>query len=166
MRRLRPTESSCSESCCSGCARCLPAWCQRTRKAFGELVYGIATAMILAGALPVMMVRAVELLNAVLAQLTRVNIADRLPRTGEDPITATAMLLLVLWFAAWFVVKCMKRLVVLAVLTPIGPIAMLLRVFPQTRWVSGWWTRTWGGLLVSQVPAAIALMIGIQMAVF
>jgi hypothetical protein len=133
----------------------------------GELVYGIATAMMLAGALPVLMLRAVDVLNLALRQLGGVNLSSSLPQSiGNDPIVTVVLALLVVWYGIKFVIKSMKRLVVLAVLTPFGPIAMLLRCIPQTRWVSGWWARTWGGLLVAQAPAALALTIGVQLALF
>lgn len=133
----------------------------------GELIYGIATAMILAGALPVLMLRSLDVLNLALRQLAGVNLASSLPQSfGGDAIVSVVLGVLVVFYGVKFVIKSMKRLVVLAVLTPFGPIAMLLRAIPQTRWISGWWARTWGGLLVAQAPAALALTIGVQMAAF
>ena len=94
----------------------------------GELVYGIATAVILAGALPVLMLRAIDVLNLALRQLAGVNLASRLPlNVDSDPIVTLVLSILVVWYGIKFVIKSFKRLVVLAVLTPFGPIAMLLR---------------------------------------
>jgi hypothetical protein len=133
---------------------------------YGELLGGIASAAILSSALPLLMLRSIQVLDAVLGHLGGVNFGGALPHSLDNPLLSLIEAVLIVWFAGRFIYRSMKRLVLLAVLAPFGPICMLLRAIPQFRWVSGWWARTWGGLLVGQAPAVLALAIGVQMALF
>jgi hypothetical protein len=73
-----------------------------------------------------------------------------------------AMLLIVLiWELFRLLKKAFWRLGLLAVLLPVGPFCMVAWAIPPIRGLTYWWSRTWVGLLLSQIPSVLALSIGI-----
>jgi hypothetical protein len=73
------------------------------------------------------------------------------------------LLVILLFFAFRLLIKSVWRIGFLAVLLPVGVAACALYAIPQTRWLLGWWARTWGGMLAAQLPSVLALTIGTQL---
>ncbi len=76
----------------------------------------------------------------------------------------SAILFIVLvFFGLRLLFWCAWRIMVLAVLLPVGMAACALYAVPGMRSLFGWWARTWGGLLLAQIPSVLALSIGTQL---
>jgi hypothetical protein len=82
---------------------------------------------------------------------------------GPNPIVQGVLLIVLIFFGLRLLFRCCWRIVVLAVLLPVGMAACALYAIPGTRWLFSWWGRTWGGLLLAQIPSVLALNIGVQL---
>ena len=133
-----------------------------------ELVEGVAGALILAGAFVLLAPRLLGWLNDALHEIGDVDFSHmfQADATGPNAFVFALLALVVLFFAGKLVVRVLYRTALLAILYPVGIVALLLRAIPQLRWVSGWWARLWFGWLVAQVPSAMALVIGVQLFAF
>src|SRR5262249_5050347 len=60
-------------------------------------------------------------------------------------------------------IKSVWRIGFLAVLVPVGMAACALYAIPSCRWILAWWSKTWGGLLIAQIPSVFALSVGLGM---
>lgn len=130
-----------------------------------EIVVHIVGALILAGVFVVFVHRAYLVVNQAATGIGRADLSQLVPQGSEHHVFESLVLLLILLFYAIdLVLLSVERIVILAVLTPFGVLAMLLRAIPQLRYVSAWWARTYFGLLFAQLPVVMALTIGLQMA--
>lgn len=78
---------------------------------------------------------------------------------GSFPLVI--LLIVLLWELFRLVKKAFWRLGLLAVLLPLGPFCMVAWAIPPLRGLTYWWSRTWIGLLLSQIPSVLALTIGV-----
>jgi hypothetical protein len=81
----------------------------------------------------------------------------------SDPMISGILFVVLAFFAVRLLIKSIWRIGFLAVLLPVGPVACALYAIPQTRWLLGWWARTWGGMLLAQIPAVFALSVDLGM---
>jgi hypothetical protein len=80
---------------------------------------------------------------------------------GMNSFLLAILLIVLLWTLFRLVKKAFWRLGLLAVLLPIGPLCMVAWAIPPLRGLTYWWSRTWLGLLLSQIPSVLALTIGV-----
>ncbi len=151
-----------------GLRAALSSFVPMSNQVAGELVEGVAGALILAGAFVLLAPRLLGWLNDALHEIGDVDFSQmfRAGSVGPNPIVFALLALLVLFFAGRLIIRVLYRVALLAIMYPVGIVALLLRAVPQLRWVSGWWARLWFGWLVAQVPSAMALVIGVQLFAF
>jgi hypothetical protein len=133
----------------------------------GEGVNGILGAVVLTAAFPVLIPQLIELVNQAASTIAQDNLAGYLTTIGggiSDPLIQGVLFIVLLFFVLRLIVKAVWRIGYLAVMLPVGMAACLLWAVPQTRWILGWWSRSWGGMLVAQLPSTLALAIGVGLA--
>jgi hypothetical protein len=130
----------------------------------GEFVNGVLMTVILVAAFPVLVPQVIGLSNAAATAVGTADLTRYLSAGGAgSPIVQTVMFIVLLFFAMRLLVKAAWRIGFLAVLLPVGMAACALYAVPQMRWLLGWWARTWGGMLLAQIPSVMALSIGAQL---
>lgn len=132
-----------------------------------ELINGVLAAVIFTAAFPLLVP---EIIGAVNQGATAVGTVDlsKYLRTGlaQDPVVNGVLFVILLFFGIKLLFWAVWRTLALGVLLPAGMLACIFYAIPQWRWMLGWWCRTWGGLLLAQIPSVMALTIGAQLFAF
>jgi hypothetical protein len=132
----------------------------------GEFARGVLSAVILLACFPLVVPLAIGLVNQAAASIAGgAGLGSYVATSGgfSDPMIQGVLFIILAFFAVRLLIKSIWRIGFLAVLLPVGPLACVLYAVPQTRWVLGWWARTWGGMLLAQIPAVFALSVGLGM---
>ena len=130
----------------------------------GEFVNGVLMSVILVAAFPLLVPQVIGLVNQAATAIGTVDLSRYIvPSFVTNPIVEAVLFVILLFFAVRLLFKAVWRIGFLAVLLPVGMAACALYAIPQTRWLLGWWARTWGGMLLAQLPSVLALTIGTQL---
>ena len=133
----------------------------------GEFVNGVLASVIMVAAFPVVIPMVIGLVNQAATAVGTADLAHYLTGSPvQDPLVQAVLFIILLFFAVRLLIKAAWRIGFLAVLLPVGIAACALYAIPQTRWLLGWWSRVWGGMLIAQIPSVMALSIGVQMAAY
>lgn len=137
------------------------------RHTLDEFVNGVLMSVILVAAFPLVIPQLIELTNTATAVVGKADLTRYVQTGGVDnPLFQVVLFVILLFFGVRLLVKAVWRVMFLAVLLPIGMAACALYAIPQTRWLLTWWARTWGGMLLAQIPSVMALSIGVQLFAF
>lgn len=129
-----------------------------------EFVNGIIGATIMVAAFPLVVPQLIEFTNEAATAVGRADLAAYMSTGGiSNPLIQGVLFVILLFFAIRLLIRAIWRIGFLAVLLPVGMAACALYALPQTRWLLAWWTRTWGGTLLAQIPSVMALSIGAQL---
>jgi hypothetical protein len=129
-----------------------------------EFVNGFLGAVILVSAFPIFIPEVIGWVNSAAAAVGKADLSGYLSTSmAPNPLVQLVLFVILLFFAIRLLIKAVWRIGFLAVLLPVGAFAMVAYAIPQLRWLTGWWARTWGGMLVAQIPAVFALTIGAQL---
>jgi hypothetical protein len=127
---------------------------------FGHLV----GAVVLLAAFPIVVPEVIGLVNQAAQTVGTADLGGYLSdNLGPNPLVAAVLFLILIFFVARLVIKAVWRILFLAITLPIGPFAMAAYAVPGLRWITGWWARMWGGMLVAQIPSIFALSLGLQL---
>jgi hypothetical protein len=129
-----------------------------------EFINGVLGAIILIAAFPLIIPQVIELTNQAATSIGKTDLSKYVS-SGQvsNPLIQGVLFIILLFFALRLLMKAVWRIGFLAVLLPVGMLACALYALPQTRWILGWWAKLWGGMLVAQIPAVMALTIGAQL---
>jgi hypothetical protein len=142
----------------------LSSFIPRQPEMLAEFVNGVVAATIMVAAFPLLVPQVVDLTNRAATAVGHFDLSGYLASSSaSSPIVQLVMFVILLFFVMRLLIKAVWRIGFLAVLLPIGMFACALYALPQTRWMLGWWVRTWGGMLLAQVPSVFALSIGAQL---
>jgi hypothetical protein len=142
----------------------LGALVARHSDVIGEFVNGVLMSVILVAAFPLVIPLLIQLTNAAATAVGRADLSGYIdPHVANNVFLSAVLFIVLLFFAARLLLKCIWRIGFLAVLLPFGLLACALYAIPQTRWLLGWWARVWGGMLFAQIPSVLALTIGAQL---
>jgi hypothetical protein len=127
-------------------------------------------AVLLALAYPVLIVRAVQLINVAAGAVGAQGAVNALADVAEDPsriATNAALLLLwvlLLWFGLRLLLRVAYSLIRFTVALVFGPVAIILWAIPQTEWVTWFWLRELVGWGTTPLLVTVALAIAVPMA--
>jgi hypothetical protein len=130
----------------------------------GEFVNGVLTSVILVAAFPLLIPQVIGLVNQAATAIGTADLSRYIALSVvPNPMLQLVLFVILLFFGTRLLFKAVWRIGFLAVLLPVGMAACALYAIPQTRWLLGWWARTWGGMLFAQLPSVLALTIGAQL---
>jgi hypothetical protein len=131
----------------------------------GELVNGVLVSVIMVAAFPVLVPQLIDLTNQVATSVGTVDLSRYMSNGlgGQNPMVEAVLFIVLVFFALRLVFWAAWRIMVLAVLLPVGMFAAAAYALPFMRWLFIWWAKTWGGLLLAQIPSVLALTIGAQL---
>jgi hypothetical protein len=132
--------------------------------AVSEAMNGVLASVIMVAAFPVLVPQLIDVTNQAATAIATVDLS-RFMSTGfgQSPLITAVLLIILVFFAARLVFWSAWRIIVLAVLLPVGMFAAAAYALPFMRWLFVWWSKTWGGLLLAQIPSVLALTIGAQL---
>ena len=129
-----------------------------------EFINGVVAAVILVAAFPLLVPQVINFTNEAANAVGGANLGQYVSTVGVgSPLIQVLLFAVLLFFGVRLLIKAVWRVGFLAVLLPVGMFACAMYALPQTRWLLGWWVRTWGGMLLAQIPSVLALSIGAQL---
>jgi hypothetical protein len=131
----------------------------------GDLVNGVLVSIIMVAAFPVLVPQLIDFTNQVATSVGTVDLSRYMSNGlgGQNPMVEAVLFIVLVFFALRLVFWAAWRIMVLAVLLPVGMFAAAAYALPFMRWLFVWWAKTWGGLLLAQIPSVLALTIGAQL---
>src|SRR5215471_6226527 len=119
-----------------------------------EFVGGALMAAIAVAAFPLLIPQLIELTNVAAGAVGKADISRYVQSSGaNNPLIQVVLFIILLFFAFRLLLRCVWRVLFLAVMLPVGVLACALYAIPATRWVLMWWARMWGGMLLAQIRA-------------
>lgn len=122
-------------------------------------VYAAALSM-----LPWIVARAIDLEQSLTAGITEASLAATIPEFAPLDLASWFSLLLMIIFGIRLWLKMSSNVVHVMVAIIWSPVAMVLGLIPHTAWVTGLWTREFGGRLAGVALAASAIAVGMALA--
>ena len=130
-----------------------------------EVVNGVLTSVIMVATFPVLVPQLIDFTNQVATAVGTVDLSRYMSNGfgGQNPMVEAVLFIVLVFFGLRLLFWATWRIMVLAVLLPIGMFAAAAYALPFMRWLFIWWARVWGGLLLAQIPSVLALTIGAQL---
>jgi hypothetical protein len=130
-----------------------------------EVVNGVLASVIMVAAFPVLVPQLIDFTNQVATAVGTVDLSRYMSNGfgGQNPMVEAVLFIVLVFFGLRLLFWATWRIMVLAVLLPVGMFAAAAYAVPFMRWLFIWWAKTWGGLLLAQIPSVMALTIGAQL---
>jgi hypothetical protein len=148
-----------------GCKSMLGGIVPRHSDVVSEAVNGVLTAVIMVAAFPVLVPQLIDMTNTLATAVGTVDLSRYMSNGfgGQNPMVEGVLFIVLVFFGLRLLFWGAWRILVLAVLLPVGMFAAAAYALPFMRWLFVWWAKVWGGLLLAQIPSVLALTIGAQL---
>jgi hypothetical protein len=131
----------------------------------GDFVNAVLASVIMVAAFPIVIPLVIGAVNQAAGVVGSTDISQYISSgSTENSLVQAVLFIILLFYGMRLLIKAAWRIGFLAVLLPVGMAACALYAIPATRWLLGWWSRVWGGMLIAQIPSVMALSIGVQLA--
>jgi hypothetical protein len=148
-----------------GCKSMLGGIVPRHSDVVSEAVNGVLAAVIMVAAFPVLVPQLIDVTNTMATTVGTVDLSKYMSNGfgGQNSLVEAVLFIILVFFGLRLLFWSAWRIMVLAVLLPVGMFAAAAYALPFMRWLFVWWAKVWGGLLLAQIPSVLALTIGAQL---